>query len=534
MRVPLRIFFAACVAVVLVVVVALSGTRQSTSRDLSTKPERSQAPAGYDAFEAASDATFAKAIADQVSALGNDPETGGRTAGSPAEREAAQLLEQTMKDIGLQNVTVDEVSADSWVFKGASLSFIGADGETQHATLGGYQTDLVVNGRSFPVMDLGRGTAADYKGKDVRDKLVLIDVDMENDWWINYPAMQAKQMGAKAVLAVGVMAAPGRDRLVSQDICGPADAPVLSISEGDAARIREALRANGRGKGKARQINATLYADSRVGEGDTTQNVWGEIPGNTDDVILFTAHYDGYYHAFFDDAIGVGLILDMAKSFVESGYVPEKTLRFIVHGAEEWGKADSEADWAIGAWRQVSEARPDWPGKIFALVNLDSAYPLAPMQSFSLSVPYELRNFAGQAVSAFGDRSALRIDADGELPSPYREDFSYNALGVPTFASEGGEGDEEYFASMYHSSMDTSEVGGFSEDAAKGIMRFFGFTTFLLDRTPVRPLTFSPRIEALQATVDAAEEAGLRVDPHLSANIERAGIAATAIDGIVR
>ena len=51
-------------------------------------------------------------------------------------------------------------------------------------------------------MYLGKGTEADYEGKDVTGKLVLVDINQRDEWWINYPVYQAHLKGAAAVIAV--------------------------------------------------------------------------------------------------------------------------------------------------------------------------------------------------------------------------------------------------------------------------------------------------------------------------------------------
>ena len=37
---------------------------------------------------------------------------------------------------------------------------------------------------------------------DIEGKLVLIDINQREEWWINYPAYQAHLKGAAAVIAV--------------------------------------------------------------------------------------------------------------------------------------------------------------------------------------------------------------------------------------------------------------------------------------------------------------------------------------------
>ncbi len=50
--------------------------------------------------------------------------------------------------------------------------------------------------------NLGKGTADEYKDIDVKGKLVLIEINQREEWWINYPVYQAHLKGAAALIAV--------------------------------------------------------------------------------------------------------------------------------------------------------------------------------------------------------------------------------------------------------------------------------------------------------------------------------------------
>jgi Iap family predicted aminopeptidase len=522
------------VSVVLVVVLTLVTIIAAKSCQVVVEPTQGQAPSGYDRYAAVVDVKeFARALTDQIAALGDDPATGNRSAGSPAEEEAAKLIEQTMKDIGLQNVTVDEADCDGWVYQGASLAFFDLDDTVRDVTLGGYQTSIHAKNEEIPLVWLGKGTAEDFADKDVKGKLVLIEIDQQNDWRVNYPAYQAKLKGARAILAMSHMQEDIGARLVSQDIRGPADAPVLSISMTDSQALQKVIEAKGIEKDGLKEINVRFTADSQVSAESKTRNVWGEIPGKTDETILFTAHYDGYYHSYYDDASGVGLILSMAKAFIDSGYQPDKTLRFLTHGAEEWGRTDTEADWATGAYEQITNVRPEWAETIFALFNIDSGYPLQNMRSFQVSVPVEFQQFLNRSIASFGDRSTVSISYDGGLPSSEREDFVYNAAGIPTIANTGGEGDELYHRSMHHSSMDTFHDGGYSLKGAVTIDWFYGYTAMLLDELALRPMNFSARFHALLDSYTPMITQNGLVDAHLQNNVDRTKEIADSLDQMI-
>jgi len=449
----------------------------------------------YKDFVEAIDTDYGMSVIEGISAFGDDPATGNRSAGSPAQDDTASFIKDQMEEIGLQNITVDEVDTNGWVFKGANLTFTNTSGEEQEVTLGGYATQIKADNEKIDVVYLGEGTAADYEGVDVTGKLVLIDVDQINEWWITYPAFQAKVKGAKAVLAWSIMEEENGERLGSQDICGPADAPALAISQDDSGALQEAIKAGG-----GDSVEVIFNADSEVTKDAKTQNVWGEIPGKTDEVIYMLAHMDGYYHSQFDDAQGVSQVLMIAKAMVDSGYEPDKTIRFVTHGAEEWGFTDYEADWAIGSWKQITEVHPEWPEKGFALVNMDGCYCLEDNVQYGVETSNELTAFVQDALSEKIEKSDFEI-AWSETPNTWREDFGYSLMGIPAVATTDGDS-EKYDAYSYHQDTDSIAAVGFNNDAYQFITELFGKVIFDFDAVAVRPMDFTARFDAFAESLN--------------------------------
>ena len=471
-------------------------------------------PEDFQAFLDVLDTEFSYEVDKTISEMGDDPALGFRSAGSPAEKKTAEYIEQTMKDIGLQNVTVDKTNLDGWTFNGANITFKNADGEEQKIDLGGYQTTIQADNETLKVVYLKKGTAADYEGVDVAGKLVLIDIDQNEEWWINNPAYQAHVKGARAVLANSAMPVEMDDRIGTQDICGPADAPALGISQKDTDALKKAIKASEDG-----EVEVVFNADSVVTENVQSQNVWGEIPGKTDEVIYMMAHMDGYFHSFYDDASGVGLILGAAKAMIDSGYEPDKTIRFICHGAEEWGKTDSQADWAIGSFKQITEVHPEWAEKAFAIVNIDGAYCVEDETTYGVSVNEELYSYVSDLVGPMLDAS------DYEYrymipPSTYKEDFNYMTCGVPSVSTAKGE-ETVFYDIAYHTNADSDEVVEFSEDRWLWMHTLYGRIVYGFDDLAVRPMDFGARFEALKESIDedliSDEELMTKIDAAIEA-----------------
>jgi Iap family predicted aminopeptidase len=287
-------------------------------------------------------------VAMKLLSFRTNEKLGFRPAGSNAEHEAADMLYDEMKKIGLKDVTKDEFKVDSWEYKSGSLEYQNPQGKTETLELGGYQTEFdYPKGLKAELVYAGKGTKQDLQKLDVKGKIVLIDIDMRSEWWITFPAYQAHLKGAVAVICnpVGGYGMVNDDALNSQDICGPKDAPAFSMSRNSAKKIKDMLNTQ---KGKALEVS--LKAESKVERDGKSYNIVGTILGkNQDELLIVGDHYDAYYDGFQDNAMAGGLTLGIAKALIESGYQPEKTIVFILHGAEEWGAIDTRYDWSTGA-----------------------------------------------------------------------------------------------------------------------------------------------------------------------------------------
>ena len=420
---------------------------------------------------------------------------GYRTAGSQAELDTGDMLKAQMEAIGLQNVTKDAFTLDTWTFEKAELTFTDSTGNPYTAQLGGYQAQFVTDGaESFTVIDGGQGTETDLCELDVTGKLVLIDINQRENWWINYPAYEASLRGAAAVIAVqdGGYAEVSDDALNAQDICGPADAPAFSMSRTDANALRAAM-------GENNEITVTLDAVSRVGFDGTSYNIVGMIPGaDPDAMILMSAHYDSYFAGFQDDNAAIALMFGIAKGIIDSGYQPEKTLVFCAMAAEEWGVSDTRYDWSTGAYNQIFRVHPEWVGRVIADINFELP-AMNEGDTDQIRTSYELKTF----VEDFRETVPT---VEGVFPQgievivptqTWSDDFSLSIAGVPSSvtALRGG-----FAQTHYHSQFDNRDT--YSEEAFLFHHNLYGMLMLAYDRCAVSPLDFSTRLEALREAMD--------------------------------
>ncbi len=232
------------------------------------------------------DVSYSYGLAKSMERIKSNPALGFRTAGCRAEFETGEMLRQEMERIGLKDSHKDRLSLDGWEFEKAVLRFQDADGRNHVFQLGAYQTQFLTGGfQKFPLVYVGRGGAQDYAGRDVRGCLVLVDINQRDEWWINFPVYQAHLKGAAAVIAVqdnGYGEIDG-EALNAQDIAGPKDAPAFSISQKDAAVLKEALQ-------KEERLTVEFDASSRILEQTESYNIWGRIPGREEAMILLSDH----------------------------------------------------------------------------------------------------------------------------------------------------------------------------------------------------------------------------------------------------
>ncbi|HHX87129.1 MAG TPA: M28 family peptidase [Firmicutes bacterium] len=444
-------------------------------------------------------------------------ELGGRTSGSDAEHEAAEILYQEMLCIGLQDVTKDAFPVDRWQFNGASLTVldpVGGRREIKPYSYASGGTDEA--GITAELLYLGNGTMHDYDGVDVEGKIVLIDIDMYWDWWVTYPTLEAALQGAAAIInsTSGGYGMLNDDAMNSQDFVGPVTIPSVNISRNDASYLKGLLEEG--------PVTVNLIVDNVVEKGGTSYNIVGKIPGkNPHELIIIGDHYDAHFWGFQDNLMAVGLTLAIAKGMIDSGYQPERTLVFVLHGAEEYGAIDTRYDWSIGAWNQIFTVRPDWVGKALAYINFELPAYEFESSTYVASTP-ELYSFlkefiasAPQPEGAFPDG----IRDEGQMQTSWADNFSYNIAGVPAmhngFLEDADREAYPFYENIYHSNFDLPDI--YNQAVLDFNLRFYGALAIALDQDPALALDFRHQADWLEDAVDtgAFELAGLDLAPLL-------------------
>ena len=175
-------------------------------------------------------------------------------------------------------------------------------------------------GLELDVVWVGTGTAADFAGRDVRGKAVLIHSipapgSMGHSAAYEHAMARASEKGAAAI---GVVYGISDNFAIWQGLGGageggpgqqrPITTPGFFMGFQDGKVIRDLI-----GAGESVKLHMKLTVELR--DGLSSSNVWGTLPGTTDENIIVIAHQDGYYEAALDNASGQSVMVALLDYF---------------------------------------------------------------------------------------------------------------------------------------------------------------------------------------------------------------------------
>lgn len=237
----------------------------------------------------------------------------GRIPGTPYDRMAEDYIMDRLKKLGVEDVRRQEIAMRPLWYPAAWSADVTVAGQTTALKSAFPITESPgTRGSSItaPVVWVGLGTAADFHGRDVRGKAVMIysvptpgGRDHSADW--SGAVKRANDAGAAAILVE--MGFPGNAQSEPEGAVGTS-APTVTITTDDANIIRDQLD-------QGREVAFHLKLDTEEREGLKTGNVWGVLPGASDEQILIMAHTDAFFEGAMDNASGLAMMLDIARHY---------------------------------------------------------------------------------------------------------------------------------------------------------------------------------------------------------------------------
>ncbi|MGD9963284.1 MAG: M28 family metallopeptidase, partial [Thermoplasmata archaeon] len=238
--------------------------------------------------------------------------------------------------------------------------------------------------------------------------------------------------------------------------------PLISISPENATRIIEAL-------GSGESLTVTMYSDIlKLPElAGTGYNPVGYLPGKyygttKDEFVIFGPHHDAWFQGAMDDTSGMAALLVVAKAMREvmdeTGWVPDRTVIFTSHTAEEYGLDNTYYDWCWGAYYQINvEHADDWIGRTVGYLCME-LMGMAGEPVYINCVP-ELYTYTRDVLAANVENMPYGFTVDNNAHT-WADHWTFSAAGVPGLEFETtSEEWEEYY---YHTQCDAPEIIDYS------------------------------------------------------------------------
>ncbi|NNE40614.1 MAG: M20/M25/M40 family metallo-hydrolase [Marinicaulis sp.] len=334
-------------------------------------------------------------------------EIGPRLGGSEAEARARNWGVAKLRRLGFKNVRIETFDLPAWSRISESAEIVSpfpqplaitALGQSPSTPAGGVSAE-VVRFQTLPELQ-----AAPIEGFE--DKIIFVDEPMARTQdGSGYgagvqkrvlAAVEAEKRGAAAALIRSAGTDSHRMPHTGGMVRGGATlgpAPAAALSNPDADQLARAMeRADG-------PVTVRLDIQTEWRESAQSGNVIGEIPGETDELIVIGGHLDSWDNGTgaIDDGAGVAITVAAAKLVDELRGKPRRTIRVIMWGAEEvglWGArayaeqhADeldkhiiaSESDFGAGeVWRFDTGFGPSAEGKVKPMADALRRLAIAP------------------------------------------------------------------------------------------------------------------------------------------------------------
>jgi Iap family predicted aminopeptidase len=422
---------------------------------------------------------------------------GFRAAGSSAAHQTSLYVKDVMENrTKLTSVMADRIPLDAWEFKEAWVELPGL-GKIQAASHGG--SPGTGGEITAEIVDVGNGFASGYEGKDVEGKIVLANW-IGNDFWVDSMAMEAYVHGARAIVVTTYDSDYGNTpgSIECHDgLYRTYWPPMLSISGVDGLMIQEMLASG-------EPMTVTVYSDIEVTlqeEGGFGWNVVGWLPGknwegpeDTKEFLIVGDHTDAWFYGGMDDNSGVAAVLVLADAFKKAidkdpSLMPERTIVFVTHEAEEYGILDTYFDWCYGAWYEITQIHDDWVERAVGCLIMELMGAQMPLE---INMAPELYSFIRNVLAQNSEKLPYGWSVT-PVPHTWADHWTYSAAGVPGI--EFATGDEYYSAYYYHNQFDTIDLIDFGY--LRQLFEVYSDIIVRLVNSPVIPYKFMTSADRL-------------------------------------
>jgi hypothetical protein len=302
-----------------------------------------------------------------------------RRIGTQSAHEIEDFLVNKFKELGLESVKKEPIDVINWSATNWKLTVSSEKEKIEIPCFYVLNTGFTQeNGITAPLIYVGTGTEKDFKKIDVKDKIVIADIEcpslplgklikLAKLYYVSDPTNsfdETTELILTFVLSnLPPQAIGGKRRedsvywraydrgalgliLILRDYpsninshWGPYDGvmkpiPALYIGKYDGIKIRELV--------KKEEARGTLILEG-VKEPSFAHNIWGILPGNSEDMIMISSHHDSAFKGASEDGTGVAMVLAQLRAWSK---VPEverpKSLLFCLTAGHLYGGIGAE------------------------------------------------------------------------------------------------------------------------------------------------------------------------------------------------
>jgi hypothetical protein len=334
-----------------------------------------------------------------------------RLSGSEEEREAVEYLKTTLEGYGLHTTLLEHAALVSYPLE-SKLEVIDAAGKVvaDYACLG-HAFSASAEGLDGELVDVGTGSASQYKANDVRGKIVLVD-GLAGPTAV-YDAEQAGAIGEVFVndehlhnmIVSTIWGTPTPETAERIPVT-----PAVSVVADDGRDLRVRLAA---GPISVR-IHTRVFKDWQ-----TTPILIGEIEGKqSDQFVMFSGHQDSWHFGAMDNGSANATMLEVARLLAQHRDELHRGLRVIFWSGHSHGRYSGSTWYVDNHWEELHD-------RCVAHVNVDSTGARGATYYGSFPAHLELGGFGADIVKEQTSQTseARRMSRAG--------DMSFNGVGIP-------------------------------------------------------------------------------------------------------
>jgi hypothetical protein len=440
---------------------------------------------------------------------------GEKVAGSEEERKACDYLVNRLKTYGYQP-TVHEFESYISYPRSASLVVLVAGKRIDIPAVGvAFGQSTAKDGITEEVVLVGSGGDAEYIGKDVRGKVVLVTK-------LPSPAnaLSAAKAGARGMICMS--AGKQRHKMIITPVWGTPEfqqvdriprLAVVSIAKSDGDRIIAALHEG--------RVRATLMTDTFEGWRKVRLPT-AELKGREPEFSLVGAHYCSWFDGSTDNVSGDACVLELARVLKAFEGKLRYGIRFAWWPGHSHGRYSGSTWYADTHWHELRDNaivyfNIDSPGVKGATVYVPR-HQMAEVAAFNEAMTTEVTGWT--TITSANAQLALGKRAD-KYVSPTRPsraaDQSFWGIGVSSMsvysmltpddanrdANVGGSGGAWWWHSE-HETIDKFDAGILVQDT-----RLYASILLTLATASLLPLKVAAIAEDFQDSLkEYAEEAG--------------------------